>query len=74
MPIYDMVKDNSFRQDLLYRINTIEIQLPPLRDRKEDINLLSEHFLQTYAKKYNKQIFTISESAIKENAEIQLAG
>jgi DNA-binding NtrC family response regulator len=66
MPIYDMVKENGFRQDLLYRINTIEIQLPPLRDRKEDINLLSEHFLQTYARKYNKQIFTISESAIKK--------
>jgi transcriptional regulator with PAS, ATPase and Fis domain len=66
MPIYDMVKENQFRQDLLYRVNTIEVQLPPLRERKEDINLLSEHFLQTYAKKYNKQIFTISESAIKK--------
>jgi DNA-binding NtrC family response regulator len=66
MPIYDMVKDNKFRQDLLYRINTIEIQIPPLRDRKEDINLLADHFLQTYIRKYNKHIHTISESAQKK--------
>ncbi|HLF36129.1 MAG TPA: sigma-54 dependent transcriptional regulator [Cyclobacteriaceae bacterium] len=66
MPIYDMVKDNKFRQDLLYRINTIEIQIPPLRDRKEDINLLADHFLQTYIRKYNKHIHTINESAQKK--------
>src|SRR6478752_6752749 len=43
MPLYEMVKDNKFRQDLLYRINTIEIEIPPLRDRPEDIPLLA-HF------------------------------
>ena len=66
LPIYEMVKENRFRQDLLYLINTIEVHLPPLRERKEDVSLLAEHFLMTYAKKYNKQIFTISESAIKK--------
>jgi DNA-binding NtrC family response regulator len=42
-----------FRQDLLYRINTVEIHLPPLRDRREDIALLLEHFIAIYAQKYN---------------------
>jgi transcriptional regulator with PAS, ATPase and Fis domain len=61
-----MVKDNKFRQDLLYRINTIEVEIPPLRERKEDINLLAHHFLQAYSKKYNKHIHSISESAFKK--------
>ena len=66
LPIYELVKENKFRQDLLYRINTIEIELPPLRDRKEDIDLLAQHFLQIYAKKYNKNIQIISEAARKK--------
>ena len=48
------VKEHTFRQDLLYRINTIEINLPPLRERSEDIPLLAEHFLQKYKTKYQK--------------------
>jgi len=60
MPLYEMVKDRSFRQDLLYRINTIEIHLPALRDRAEDILLLAEHFLQLYNRKYNRNISGIS--------------
>lgn len=66
LPIYELVKENKFRQDLLYRINTIEIELPPLRERKEDIDLLAQHFLQTYTKKYNKSIHMISEAARKK--------
>lgn len=49
-----MVSKNLFREDLFYRINTIVIDLPPLRDRGEDIVLLSEHFLKEYANKYEK--------------------
>ena len=64
MPLYEMVMSNTFRQDLLYRINTIEVNVPALRDRKEDIPLLSQHFLALYAKKYNKDIHKISDSAI----------
>ncbi|UII30228.1 sigma-54 dependent transcriptional regulator [Fulvivirga ulvae] len=64
MPLYDMVKENKFRQDLLYRINTIEIELPPLRDRLEDIPLLANHFLEHYSKKYNKPVSKISDAAI----------
>jgi two-component system response regulator HydG len=54
MPIYEMVAQKQFRQDLLYRINTIEIQLPPLRERIEDLPLLVDHFLDLYVRKYHK--------------------
>jgi two-component system response regulator HydG len=52
MPLYEMVKENKFRQDLLYRINTVEITIPPLRERVEDIEPLLNHFLSIYTKKY----------------------
>jgi len=65
MPVYDMVGDSSFRQDLLYRINTVEIQLPPLRDRLDDIPLLAEHFMKTYNNKYRKNINKIAPTTIK---------
>jgi DNA-binding NtrC family response regulator len=50
----EMVTKNLFREDLFYRINTIVIELPPLRDRGEDVVLLAEHFLKAYAVKYEK--------------------
>lgn len=65
MQLYDMVKRGEFRQDLLYRINTIEINLPPLRERLEDIPLLAEHYLAQFTKKYNKPIRSLSPSLIK---------
>ena len=52
--IREMVKKNKFREDLLYRINTIEIQIPPLRDRGQDIVLLAEIFLKQFCLKYKK--------------------
>ncbi len=54
MPIHEMSMKNTFRQDLLYRINTVEIQLPPLRERLEDLPLLTDHFLTLFSRKYNK--------------------
>ena len=66
MPIVEMVKKNRIRQDLLYRINTVEIHLPPLRDRKEDIPSLAEHFKNIYAKKYNKKISKLAPAALNK--------
>lgn len=54
--IRQMVDEGSFRQDLLYRINTIEIHIPPLRERGNDILLLAEFFLHRYARKYKKEM------------------
>ncbi len=64
MPLYEMVKENRFRQDLVYRINTIEVEIPPLRERIEDIPLLANHFLKQYASKYGKNVSKISEAAM----------
>jgi two-component system response regulator HydG len=54
--IYQRIEEKTFRQDLLYRINTIEINLPPLRERGQDIILLAQHFLKIYVAKYNRKI------------------
>jgi DNA-binding NtrC family response regulator len=74
MPLYDMVKENRFRQDLLYRINTIEVEIPPLRDRLEDIPLLAIHFLKHYAAKYEKSVSKISEGAMNRMHKHQWPG
>jgi len=60
LSISNLVASDQFRQDLFYRINTVEINIPPLRERKEDIPLLSEYFLKRYSKKYNKKVKAIS--------------
>lgn len=54
--IHDLVAEGTFRQDLLYRINTIELSIPPLRERGNDVVLLSDYFLSKYARKYKKDI------------------
>jgi len=59
------VADGRFRQDLLFRLNTIEIRLPPLRDRREDIPLLGAHFLRQHAEHYRKPINGFEEGAVK---------
>lgn len=64
--ILQMVSENQFRQDLLYRVNTVEIHLPPLRERAGDIPLLANHYIKIYTKKYKKIIKGISTSAIKK--------
>jgi DNA-binding NtrC family response regulator len=64
--VYAMVTDGTFRQDLLYRINTVEIKLPPLRERAEDIPVLVTHFLNMYAQKYRKPGMKISKETIKQ--------
>jgi DNA-binding NtrC family response regulator len=64
MPLYQMVKEGKFRQDLLYRINTVEIHMPALRERLEDIPFLADHFLEMYCKKYKIPLKRISEATM----------
>lgn len=64
MPLNDMVYEKKFRQDLLYRINTVEIRVPPLRERADDIPLLAEHFLTVYGRKYKRPGMKIDKSVI----------
>ena len=73
-PIYKMTTENRFRQDLLYRVNTVEINLPPLRERGEDIKLLTQHFMTGYAKKYNKPLNKISAAALSKLTQYHWPG
>ncbi|MBN2244214.1 MAG: sigma-54-dependent Fis family transcriptional regulator [Candidatus Aminicenantes bacterium] len=66
MPIHEMVLKKDFRQDLLYRINTVEIRIPALREREEDVPLLTDHFLKIFCKKYNKSLKKIGAGTIKK--------
>ncbi|GAA0322948.1 sigma-54 dependent transcriptional regulator [Sphingomonas oligophenolica] len=58
-----MRDDRHFRQDLLFRLNTVEIELPPLRDRREDVAALVDHFLDHYARRYNRRAPVLSTGA-----------
>ncbi|MFZ6006723.1 MAG: sigma-54-dependent transcriptional regulator [Nitrospirota bacterium] len=67
--IEDMVKNNTFREDLYYRINVVTINVPPLRERKEDIKELVHYFIQKYNKKLGKTIKGITADALKKLEE-----
>lgn len=60
----DMVDSGTFREDLFYRVNTMELTLPPLRERRSDIALLTQHFLTTYSRKYQKESLEITQDAL----------
>jgi len=66
MPIHHMVEEGKFRQDLLYRINTVEIRIPPLCERVDDIPLLANHFLNFYTRKYHKDVIAFSDAALSK--------
>jgi DNA-binding NtrC family response regulator len=70
----DLTMNNLFREDLMFRINTVQIEIPPLRIRKEDILLLSEHFLKIYGKKYEKAGLRISGTAIEKLKQYEWPG
>ncbi len=66
LPAEEIRSEERFRQDLLYRINTVEIQLPPLRKRTDDIPLLAYHFIQTYSQKYGKPLKRFDDDAMQQ--------
>jgi DNA-binding NtrC family response regulator len=72
--LQEMVAHNQFRQDLLYRMNTIQIHLPPLRERIEDIEDLALHYLKIYGKKYNKNYLDIQKDALEKLEKNQWFG
>ena len=61
--LHERVSEGTFRQDLLYRINTVEIHMPPLRERDDDVLLLADYFVDIYKRKYKKEIRGISNEA-----------
>jgi DNA-binding NtrC family response regulator len=63
--LIDEVTGGRFRQDLLFRLNTIEIRLPPLRDRREDLPLLAQHFLRQHAQRYRKRLTGFESGAMQ---------
>jgi DNA-binding NtrC family response regulator len=63
---FEAIQDNALREDLYYRINTIEIRIPPLRDRMEDIPMLAEHFVEMYAEKYKGKANKFSQHAFDQ--------
>ena len=73
-PVHDMVKEKTFREDLLYRINIIQIEIPPLRDRVDDIPGFANYFLQQFACKYNKNPLKMSEKAYEKLMEYNWPG
>jgi len=70
----DLLDRLQFRQDLLYRINTVEIHVPPLRERPDDIGLLIDHYAQSFAKKYGKTVAQVSARTLNELREYSWPG
>jgi DNA-binding NtrC family response regulator len=65
-PLYDMADSFEFRQDLLYRINTVEIVIPPLRERRDDISMIADYYLKIFSDHYGKNGIRFSEDSIKK--------
>lgn len=74
IPLSELANENRFRKDLIYRINTVEITVPPLRKRKEDIVLLARHFARIYANKYLKPNIQFHSSAMDKLQQYAFPG
>ena len=74
VPMPELANENKFRKDLIYRINTVELQLPPLRKRRADIPMLATHFVKQYAGKYLKPSLSLSDDAIQKLNEYHFPG
>ena len=72
--LFAEVESGRFRQDLLFRLNTVEIRIPPLRDRREDIPLLAAHFLRIHAQHYRKRLTGFDTAALTSLTEHQWPG
>ncbi|MEB0249963.1 sigma 54-interacting transcriptional regulator, partial [Mucilaginibacter sp. 5B2] len=66
VPLQELANENKFRKDLIYRINTVEINMPPLRKRAEDIVVLAKHFAKIYATKYLKPAIDFDAAALNK--------
>ncbi|MEA3461686.1 MAG: sigma-54 dependent transcriptional regulator, partial [Bacteroidota bacterium] len=73
-PLKQMVSEGSFREDLYYRLNTVTIEVPPLRERDDDVVLLGETFLSEYGRKYNKAGLKLNKKAILKLREYPWPG
>jgi len=69
LPLAELSNEQNFRKDLIYRINTVSLHIPPLRERGQDVALLAQHFLRFYEKKYMKPTMDFSEKALQKLAE-----
>ena len=69
-----LANEDNFRKDLIYRINTVEIVIPPLRDRERDIVLLANHFIEVYTEKYLKSNISVDDSFIKKLKDYYFPG
>ncbi len=70
----ELIQHKAFREDLFYRLNVIKIELPPLRQRKEDVRLLAIHFLETYSKENNREILDVSDEVMDILEEYEWPG
>lgn len=74
LELTELANEDRFRKDLVYRINTVEIIIPPLRKRKEDISLLANHFAKQYAAKYMRNGITLDKSALEKLQQYSFPG
>lgn len=74
LPLSELANEGRFRKDLIYRINTVEITVPPLRKREDDIILLAKHFIKIYSNKYMRSSISLDESAMHKLLQYHYPG